>query len=303
MSSKKQLIVIGGATATGKTGVAIQLAQHYRAEILSCDSRQFYKEMTIGTAKPTAEELSQAKHHFIDTLSIHEEYTVGNYEKDALQVLETIYQNQDLAIVVGGSGLFIRALCEGLNEFPAVSESINNDLQKVLETEGIQALQKELQSTDPVYYNRVDSQNERRLIRALGVIRASGQAFSHFQDAPKATRSFTPIYIHLHKERELLYQKINHRVDLMMEAGLLEEARSLYLSKKLKSLQTVGYQEFFDYFDDKITLAEAVELVKRNSRRYAKRQGTWFRKDAHWASFRAEQVEEMIAYIDGQTEG
>ncbi len=300
MSSKKQLIVIGGATATGKTGVAIQLAQHYEAEILSCDSRQFYKEMTIGTAKPTSKELSQAKHYFIDTLSIHEEYTVGDYEKDALQVLEAIYENQNTAIVVGGSGLFIRALCEGLNEFPNVPDNINQDLQKVLETEGIQALQKELQNSDPNYYNRVDIHNERRLIRALGVIRASGQPFSHFQDAPKAARPFTPIYIHLHKERELLYQKINHRVDLMMQAGLLEEARSLYPFKTLKSLQTVGYQEFFDYFDNKITLEEAVALVKRNSRRYAKRQGTWFRKDAHWASFTAEQVAEIIAHIDSQ---
>lgn len=300
LAKRKYLIIIGGPTASGKTSVAIQLAQHYQTEILSCDSRQFYKEMSIGTAKPTPEELAQAPHHFINSLHITENYTVGDYEKDALKVLDQLYKKNNVAIVTGGSGLFIRALCEGLDVFPDVPTSIRQDLEQVLETKGIAALQEELKTTDPVYYQKVDLHNSVRLIRALSVCRVSGKPFSSFQNQKKAPRPFTPIYILLDWERPVLYDRINRRVDLMLEAGLEAEARQLYPQKQLNALQTVGYQELFAFFDGDIPKEEAIELIKRNSRRYAKRQMTWFRKRPYWERFSPKEVAKIVTFIDLQ---
>ncbi len=274
----KYLIVVGGPTASGKTGLGIRLAQHFNTEILSADSRQFYREMNIGTAKPTQEELAQATHHFIDNLSVHDTYSVGDYEREALDLLEKLYQKHDVVIMVGGSGFFIRAVCEGLDEFPEVPMHIREELNQLFENEGITPLQYELKELDPAYYSQVDTQNPKRLLRALEVCRATGQPFSHFHNKEKSPRPFVPVYIGLDWEREALYERINKRVDMMIEAGLEQEARELHPLRHLTSLQTVGYQEWFDFFDGKIDREEAIRLIKRNSRRYAKRQMTWFRK-------------------------
>jgi tRNA dimethylallyltransferase len=300
MSKNKFLIVVGGATATGKTATGIQLAQHFETEILSCDSRQLYREMTIGTAKPTAEELAAAPHHFINLLSIEDDYNVGNFERDALKLLDNLFFKKNVALLVGGSGLFIRALCNGLDEFPTIPLEVKKEVQSLFEKEGLIALQEAVKNADPVYFEKVDQQNPVRLMRALDVIKASGKPFSSFQNQKKKFRNFTPIYINVLMDREQLYERINRRVDLMLEAGLLEEAKSLFPYKEKNSLQTVGYQEFMNFFDGKITLDEAIELVKRNSRRYAKRQMTWFRKEDHWTGFQANEIDKMIEYVEGK---
>ena len=299
----KYLIVIAGATATGKTETAIRLARHFDTEILNADSRQFYREMGIGTAKPDEEELAAAKHHFVNNLSIHDSYSVGDFERDALKVLEKIFAEKEVAVMAGGSGLFIRAVCEGLDEFPSVSETIRNKREEQFHRDGIEKLQKELAEKDPEYFKKVDIQNPARLVRALSVIDASGKPFSFFLNKKKPARFFNSVFVLLDLPRESLYAKINHRVDLMMENGLLEEARALYPHKDLNSMQTVGYQELMNYFDNEISLEKAVELIKRNSRRYAKRQMTWFRKRAHWTSFSSVQQEEIIRFCEKEMFG
>ena len=246
---KKHLIVITGATASGKTSLAIQLANHFQTEILSADSRQFFQEMNVGTAKPTLEELKQAKHHFIDTLSIHDEYNVGQYERDASLLLEQLFQKHDTVIMAGGSGLYIKAVCDGLDHFPKVDDKFRTELRQLFEEKGIEVLQKELQELDPVYYNEVDLQNPQRLIRALEICRGTGQAYSSFRTSTSAERPFKVTKIAIKWEREQLYDRINRRVDLMLEDGLEQEAKSLFPFKHLNSLQTVGYKEWFDYFD------------------------------------------------------
>jgi tRNA dimethylallyltransferase len=296
-NSSKYLVVIGGATATGKTALSIEVARHFNTEILSADSRQFYHEMTIGVAKPSPEELAAVPHHFINSLTISQEYSAGDYEHEALRLLEALFEKHDIVLLAGGSGLFIRALCEGLDSFPEVPESIKKEVEKLFSEGGIPALQAEVLRLDPVWYARADVQNPQRLMRALSVCRASGQPFSSFQQQVKPLRPFKPVYILLQMERPLLYEKINRRVESMMEAGLLEEARSLFPHRHLNALQTVGYQELFRYLEGKISLADAVGLIKQNSRRYAKRQETWFRKDPHWRAFRTGEVVEVIDYI------
>lgn len=300
MNRQKHLIVIGGATATGKTAVGIQVAKHFNTEILSADSRQFYREMSIGTAKPTAEELAQVPHHFINSLSIHKEYSVGDFEADALDLLKKCFENHDVLVLVGGSGLFIRALCEGLDEFPAVAPTIIQALEKELAAHGTTALQAELKRLDPDYFKEVDINNPHRLIRALSVCRASGKPFSSFRTQRKKQRFFTPIYIRLEVERAMLYERINRRVDEMIKQGLLEEAQQLYPHKHLNALQTVGYQELFSYFDGKCTLEEAVEKIKQNSRRYAKRQSTWFRKDPYWQAFDPGRIADILDFLSNK---
>lgn len=289
----KYLIVVAGPTASGKTSLAIELAQHFEAEILSCDSRQFFKETNIGTAKPNAEELASAVHHFVDCLSIKEAYNIGDYERDVLSFLDTYYQKNNIAIMVGGSGMYIRAVCDGLDVYPAVDENIRVQLNELLEKEGIEALQEELKMADPVYYSKVDTSNPHRLIRALEIFRGTGEPFSSFQGKNKVQRPFKVIKLGIDWDRTELYDRINRRVDLMLEAGLLEEAKALYPQRALNALQTVGYREFFDYFDAKISLEEAIELVKRNTRRYAKRQLTWLRKETnlHWIKARTSETE------------
>jgi len=288
---KKQLIVITGATASGKTSLAIQLANHFKTEILSADSRQFFQEMNIGTAKPTLEELREAKHHFIDTLSIHDEYNVGQYERDASLLLEALFQKHDTVIMAGGSGLYIKAVCEGLDHFPKVDERFRTELREIFNEKGIEVLQEELKQLDPVYYNEVDLQNPQRVIRALEICRGTGKSYSSFRTSTAAERPFKTTKIAIKWEREQLYDRINRRVDLMLEAGLEQEAKSLFKHKHLNALQTVGYQEWFDYFDDKIDKAEAIRLIKRNTRRYAKRQMTWLRRDNDIHYFEAHDLE------------
>ena len=297
MAIKKHLIVIGGPTASGKTSLAIALAQHFNAPILSADSRQFYKEMTIGTAKPTEEELAHAPHFFINTLSVSEPYTVSDYEKDALKTLNDIFAQKDVAIIAGGSGMFIKAVCEGLDEFPDVTEEARKVVDQLFEKEGLAGLQKALEKADPNYYKTVDLQNSRRLIRALLVCESSGKPYSSFLRASPAIRPFQSHYICLNMDREKLYKRINLRVDLMIKNGLLEEVKTLKEYKRLPSLQTVGYAELFDFLEGKLDLITAIGLIKQNSRRYAKRQLTWLRRDDHWKWFEPQQLPEILTYI------
>jgi tRNA dimethylallyltransferase len=294
----KYLIVVAGPTASGKTGLGIKLAQHFDTSILSADSRQFYREITVGTAKPTEAELAQAEHLFINNLSIHDNYSVGDYERDALKALDEIYKEKDVAIMVGGSGLYIQAVCEGLNEFPKVSQEIRDELTKTYEKHGIWMLQKELKEVDPDYYDFVDTNNHQRLIRALEIYRASGQPYSSFRDQEKTERPFIPIYIVLDWDRDDLYDKINLRVDVMMKDGLLKEIDALYEHKDLNALQTVGYQEFFGYKEEQYDVYEGIRLVKRNSRRYAKRQMTWFRKIEEAGFYHPDEMDKILRFIN-----
>lgn len=295
----KYLIIVAGPTASGKTNLGIKLAKHFDTEILSADSRQFYKEMTIGTAKPTAEELAAAKHHFVDNLSIHDDYTVGDYEREALQKLEEIFQEKDVALMVGGSGLFIQAVCEGLNEFPPVPPTVREELSNSYNKHGIWVLQKELKEVDPQYYEQVDTNNHQRLIRALEIYRATGKPYSSFRDQPKKERSFTPIYVILDWDREDLYERINMRVDIMMKNRLGLEAEGLYEHRNLNALQTVGYQELFSHTDGAYDIYEAVRLIKRNSRRYAKRQMTWFRRIEEGGFYHPEEdMDKIFRFIN-----
>ncbi len=297
MGTNKFLIVVGGPTASGKTGFAIRLAHHFDTVILSSDSRQFYREMSIGTAKPDAHELAQAKHYFIDSLSVEDAYSVGDFERDALALLEHLFRKKEVVILAGGSGLFINALCQGLDNFPEVPIAIRDEVEAEFEAKGIIFLQEQLQQLDPVYYEEVDLSNPHRLIRAIAVSRSSGRPFSSWRKGGSKERPFTPVYLQMNWDRATLYDRINQRVDLMLEAGLLAEAKSLYPKKNLTALQTVGYQELFEYFDGELDLAEAIELVKRNSRRYAKRQLTWFRRDGFWKKFHPTDWEQCLAYL------
>lgn len=298
MAQQKYLIVIGGPTASGKTAMAIRIARHFKTEILSADSRQFFEEMTIGTAKPEEAELRQAPHHFIGHRSIQDSYSVGAYERDALDLLERLFEHHDVVVLTGGSGLYIKALCEGLDAFPAVPEAVRVEVQRFFEKEGLEKLQEEVRRVDPAYFAEVDRQNPVRLIRALAVWRSSGRPFSSFRKKKTASRPFTPIYLQLHLPRPVLYDRINRRVDLMLEKGLVEEARKLDPHREENALQTVGYSEWFEYFDGNISFDEAVRLIKRNTRRYAKRQLTWMRRDGHWKHIGPDEWETALAYID-----
>jgi tRNA dimethylallyltransferase len=297
MHHKKYLIIIGGATASGKTALAIRLAQHFGTEILSADSRQFYREMSIGTAKPSEAELALVKHHFINNLSIEDDYSVGEFEEQALAVLSTIFEKKDTAIMVGGTGLYIRAVCDGLDDFPEVPLSIRAHFEDIFEKEGIEILQKMLQEVDNEYFTQVDIHNAPRLIRALSVWKVSGKPFSSFRKGGKIQRDFTPIYICLDVPREVLYDRINRRVDTMIREGLISEVEKLKAYKTKNALLTVGYSELFDHFEGHMTLAEAIDKIKQHSRNYAKRQMTWFRKDPHWARFSPENLEEIIDFL------
>lgn len=277
-AAMKHLIVVAGPTASGKTSLSIALAQHFGTAILSADSRQFYREMAIGTAKPTPTELQAAPHHFIDSLSIHDPYTVGDYERDALARIAQLHEQHDVLIMVGGSGLFIQAVCRGLDAFPTVQPGVREALNALYAEQGIAALQQELAAHDPDYYAQVDRQNPVRLIRALEVIRSSGRPFSAFRRMSPPPRPFHTTYLAIDWPRETLYARIDRRVELMLEAGLEAEARSLYPLRHLNALQTVGYQEWYPYFEGQYDRAEVIRLIQRNSRRYAKRQLTWLRR-------------------------
>jgi tRNA dimethylallyltransferase len=293
----KYLLVIGGPTASGKTALAIQLARQLGAPILSADSRQFYRELRIGVARPTEDELVQAPHHFIADRSVKAPLSAGAFAREALALLETIYREHDYAILVGGSGLYVRALTEGLDDFPDVPENIRTAVNDLYEKEGLEALQQAVAEADPDYYAEVDQQNPARLLRALAVCRASGRPYSSFRQAAAPERPFIPVYFQLSWLREDLYARIDARVDRMMGEGLLEEARSVLAFRDQPALQTVGYQELFDYFDGKTDLPTAVELIKRNTRRYAKRQLTWHRRDGYWKHVRAGDLRAVLAYL------
>lgn len=294
----KKLIVIGGATASGKTALAIRLAQHFGTEILSADSRQFYREMSIGTAKPDEQELAAAKHHFIDFLSVADNYSVGDFERDALARLDKIFQEKELAILVGGSGLYLRAVCEGLDKFPDISPETKKKVEEEERTGGLLWLQQELARLDPQHFARVDQQNPARLRRALEVCLETDQSYSSFLgQGSRQSRGFQPIYIYLDWPRPVLYARIEARVDQMIQDGLEEEARRLLPFRDRSPLRTVGYEEFFDYFDGNLSLAETIEKIKQHSRNYAKRQVTWFSKHGDWKKFKPEAEAEILAYI------
>ena len=285
---KSLLITIVGPTAIGKTALSIKLAQHYKTEIISCDSRQFYKEMCIGTAVPNADELSAVTHHFIQDRSVFEPYSVGQFERDAMLKLEGLFKKHSVVIMVGGSGLYVDAVLKGLDYFPDVSPEIRITLNKELVENGITALQEQLKELDLKAYKSIALENPHRLIRALEICIGTGQTYSGFKNKLKASRNFTSIKIGLNTEREVLYQNINQRVDDMLQNGLLEEAKTLYPNKELNALQTVGYRELFSYFDGTISKEFAIEEIKKNTRRFAKRQLTWFRKDLeiNWFDFK-----------------
>ncbi|RPD90772.1 tRNA (adenosine(37)-N6)-dimethylallyltransferase MiaA [Aureibaculum marinum] len=275
----KHLITIVGPTAIGKTNLSIALASYFNTEIISSDSRQFYKEMNIGTAVPNQEELEAVKHHFIQHLSIHENYSVGHFENDAITKLDKLYKKHEHVVMVGGSGLYTDAVLYGLDNFPKINPEIRKNLKEQFENTGIESLQEQLKTLDLVTYNNIDLNNHQRLIRALEICIGTGKPFSSFQTNNKAKRNFTPIKIGLTADREIIYDRINKRVDIMMENGLLEEAKNLFKYKHLNALQTVGYKELFLYFTNEISLDFAIEEIKKNTRRFAKRQLTWYRKD------------------------
>ena len=296
---QKYLITVIGPTAIGKTALAIQLAQHFNCEILSADSRQFFKEMAIGTAVPSAEELAGAPHHFIRNISVFEEYTVGDFERDAIAKLDELFLTNDYAVLVGGSGLYIDAVLKGFDDFPDIEPSVRESIIADYNAQGIEFLQKKLLELDPVHYEKVAKENPQRLMRALEVCIGSGRPYSSFLNIKRNSRNFIPIIIGLEAERETMYNRINQRVDIMVQAGLINEAQALHPHKYLNALQTVGYRELFSYFDGEFTLPFAIEEIKKNTRRFAKRQMTWFKRTeaAKWFDFKT-PIAEIINYIE-----
>jgi len=296
---KKFVVSISGPTGIGKTDWAIRLARHYKTEILSVDSRQFYREMRIGTAVPAAEELQAAPHHFIQHKSIHESYSVGDFRKEALERIRELFGRHSLLILAGGSGLYLDAITRGLDEFPKVDPGIREDLTRDYQEGGIIPLQKLLAEKDPQYHARVDLNNPHRLIRALEICLGTGKPFSSFIGHRKSPDFFTHIPLGLRAERNVVYARIEARVDQMMEAGLLEEARALFPYRHEVALQTVGYQELFSFLEGTWDLETAVQEIKKNTRRFAKRQGTWFRRhpEIHWIPYDA-PTSEATRYID-----
>ncbi|WP_114936371.1 tRNA (adenosine(37)-N6)-dimethylallyltransferase MiaA [Mucilaginibacter endophyticus] len=299
--SDKTLIVVAGPTAVGKTAAAIKLAQHFNTVVVSADSRQFFREMSIGTAKPDENELAAAKHYFINSHSISESFSVGDFEKQGLALLDEFFKTYDKIILAGGSGLYIKAICEGFDDLPVVDTTVREKLNLELEAKGIIVLQEKLKQVDPDYYNEVDLNNPQRIIRALEVFETSGKPFSSYRNATVNKRPFNIIKLMLDMPREKLYERINLRVDLMAKQGLVQEVQSLLPYRHLNALNTVGYSEIFDYFDGKTSLDEALLLIKQNTRRFAKRQLTWFRKDKDFIWFDAgapNVVDQMIKTIE-----
>ena len=301
----KHLITIVGPTAIGKTALSITLAQYFNCEIISCDSRQFFKEMTIGTAVPNQEELKAAPHHFIQNKSIFENYTVGDYEKEALSKLEELFQNNDYAILIGGSGLYVDAILKGFDEFPEIDSSVRTEVNSNYEKLGINYLQEQLQLLDPEYFQKITLenpqtlQNPQRMMRFVEVCIGTQKPYSSFLNQKKNNRNFTPILIGLEAERQVIYDRINQRVDIMMNEGLLEEAKTLYPNKALNALQTVGYRELFSYFDGDFTLPFAIDEIKKNTRRFSKRQLTWFKRNENtkWFDYVTDR-KNIINYIE-----
>jgi tRNA dimethylallyltransferase len=299
---KKNLISVVGPTGIGKTRLAIDLAKHFSTEIVSCDSRQFFNEMKIGTASPSQEELAEAPHHFIGNLSVEEYYSIGQYEEDALKKLNELFEKYETVILVGGSMMYEKAVLEGLNDLPEANDENQKKLQEILDREGIEKLQEMLKELDPEYFNVVDFHNHRRLLRAIDVIWQTDKKYSELIAVSQDSRDFNVIRIGIEAPREELYDRINRRVDIMMEKGLLEEAKGLEKFKHLTALNTVGYAELFKYFDGEWDLDFAISEIKKNSRRYSKRQLTWYRKadDIHYLQlgYSEKDFEDLIEYIN-----
>ena len=292
------LIVIVGPTAIGKTATAIEVAKAFDTEIISSDSRQFFKEMTIGTAVPNAGELNQVPHHFIQHISITQDYSVGDFEREAIDFITNYFKNNDTLVMAGGSGLYEKAVTEGLDFFPDVPDEVRQELNFQLRKDGIETLQNELKHTDLEYYNQVDLSNPHRLIRALEIIRHTGNPYSFYLNQPKPKRDFNIIKIGLYNNREIIYDRINKRVDIMLQNGLLQEAESLFKYKELNALNTVGYKELFQYMEGDIPLEKAIEEIKKNTRRFAKRQLTWYRKDKNIEWFLPSETQKIIKFIN-----
>jgi len=299
MPNKPLLISLVGPTAIGKTATAIELAKRLDAEIISCDSRQFYKEISIGTAKPTAEELAQAKHHFVDFISIEDEYSAGDFERDVVSFLDTYFKTKNVCIVTGGSGLYLKAITKGFDELPA-DLVVRAALIAEFEKKGIRPLQEELAEKDPVHYAKMDTNNPQRLMRALEVCRSTNETYSSFLTNKSVDRPFDLLEVGIHADRTVLYDRINTRVDQMLQGGLLEEAKHVHPKRALNALNTVGYKELFTHFDGEWTLEEASDKIKQHTRNFAKRQMTWFNKntDAKW--FDIAEKEQLLDYVSEQ---
>lgn len=300
MTNTKHLVVIAGPTGSGKTDLSIRVARYYHCPIISTDSRQFYRGIPIGTAQPTAEELQMAEHHFIADRELKDDFNSGAYETEALSRLEELFQKHDIVVAVGGSGLYIKALCEGMDDLPEVDPRLREELNTRCKAEGVEALAEELRRLDPDFYEVVDRKNPARVVRALEVCISTGKTYSSLRSGVKRQRPFNIIKIALNMNREVLYERIDLRVDKMVQAGLYDEALKVYPLRELNALQTVGYREWFDHFDGKISREEAIELIKRNSRRYAKRQLTWFRADKDFEWFEPSETEKILEYIDSK---
>ncbi|HSC52914.1 MAG TPA: tRNA (adenosine(37)-N6)-dimethylallyltransferase MiaA [Phnomibacter sp.] len=298
MARPKTLVEIAGPTAVGKTAISIQLATRFKTAILSFDSRQCYREMNIGVARPSETELQQATHYFIASHSVHTPVDAAAYEQYALDTLHQLFQQHDVVIAVGGTGLYLKALCEGLDAMPEIPEATRNHLRQQYQLNGLPWLKDAVQKADPVFAADGEMENPHRMLRALEIVTVSGRSIRHFQQQQAVTRDFSIVKIGIELPREILVSRIHQRVDAMMQQGQEQEALQLYPHKNLQALQTVGYQELFDYFDGKCTLSEAVEQIKTHTRQYAKRQMTWFKKDAQMHWFAPTEAEAIAHYID-----
>jgi tRNA dimethylallyltransferase len=304
MNKKKHLVIIAGPTAVGKTAVAVKVAQSVNTEIISCDSRQMYREMSIGTAVPSPEELKAVRHHFIQTLSIYDYYNASIFEQQALDVLRALFDEKDVVVMTGGSGLYSKAVKTGIDDIPTIDPGLRKELIELHKQKGLEEIRQKLKELDPDYYSQVDLNNPKRILKALEISLMTGKPYSSFLTGKKKERDFTIITIGLDRERKELYGRINSRVDQMVQQGLLSEARSLYDKsgkKNINALNTVGYRELFDHFDGKAGKDEAIEQIKSNTRKYARKQLTWLRKDEDTRWFHPAKVDEIIQYINEQT--
>ena len=297
---KKTLIVITGPTAVGKTALCLDLATHLGIPIINADSRQIYRELKIGTAQPTEEQMQQVKHYFVGTLGLEDYYSASLFEQQVLELLDQLFQLHDYALITGGSMMYIDAVCDGIDDIPTIDDETRTLMKQRLANEGLKALVEELRQLDPEYYEIVDRQNPRRVVHALEICTMTGKTYTSFRKREKRQRPFRIVKIGLNREREELYDRINQRVDQMMELGLLEEARNLYPMRQMNALNTVGYKEMFDYLEGHWSLEEAVERIKGNTRRYARKQLTWYKKDEHIHWFHPQDKEEIIRYIMSQ---
>jgi len=295
---QKHLLIICGSTAVGKTALSVQLAKHYSTEVISADSRQLYKEMSIGTAKPTVQEMEGVPHHFIDCISIQQNYTAGDYEKEVIKKLDELFAQHDIVVMCGGTGLYIDAVCKGFDEGIESNAGIKQQITEQYNLLGLDWLQSQVKEKDIDFYNKADTHNPQRLMRALEVCLVTGKPYSSLRKNNVAVRNFNVIKIFINEDREVLYEKINRRVDAMMQHGLLKEAEGLYKHKNLNALNTVGYKELFDYFDNKTSLDKAVDLIKQHTRNYAKRQVTWFKNDEDCITFAPNEIEKIKAFVE-----